>query len=194
MEFELEIFLFFDDYNQSYKSLKWSLNLFFMLVDWLSFIALIGYVFLTYLIARDIYSPLVSFYLKQIEGSHINFNMANKSKVEVEVFGVIWVKINGELFKHKDGFYGNEKSWVVQPFTEVFGHFYITDLEDKEGNRIEEFLKKRNENSTSFNIEIKYRRTLKNSFFRKLLKSKWKKTSPQKYLYNFMNRDFWLDV
>ena len=34
-----------------------------MIVDWLSFIALIGYVFLTYLIVREKYNPLVSFYL-----------------------------------------------------------------------------------------------------------------------------------
>jgi len=165
-----------------------------MVVEWLSFIALIGYVFLTYLIARDIYNPLVSFHLAQIEKSHIGFHMVNKSKVEVEVFGIVWVKISDKLFEYKDGFYGNKKHWILQPFTKVFGHFYLTDLVDKDNKKIEDFLRKNQKNSISFNIEIKYRRILKNYFFRKLLKSEWKKTSPQNYLHNFENGDFWLNV
>ncbi len=166
-----------------------------MMVDWLSFIALIGYVFLTYLILKEKYNPLVSFYLNGLkEKSHIGFNMDNMSRVEVEVFGIVWVKINNKRFELKDGFYGNKKHWILQPKTKVFGHFYLTELKDNCGKGIYDFLKENKENSISFNIEIKYRRVLKNKFFRRVLKLRWRKTSPQNYFHNFMNGDFWLDV
>jgi hypothetical protein len=167
-----------------------------MIVDWLSFGALIGYVILTYLIWKEKYEPLISFYLNKMEEkSHIGFNMTNMSNVEVEVFGIIWVRVNNNLFEHKGGFYGNKKHWILQPKTKVFGHFHLTNLEDNQGKKIEDFLMENKENSISFNMEIKYRRILKNHFLRKLLKKRgWKKTSPQNYIHNFENGDFWLDV
>lgn len=166
-----------------------------MLVDWLSFIALIGYVFLTYLILKEKYNPLVSFYLNGLkEKSHIGFNMTNISKVEVEVFGIVWVRVNNKLFEFKEGFYGNKKHWVLQPKTKVFGHFYLTDLKDSNNKKIYDFLKENKENSISFSFEIRYRRVLKNKFLKRIWKIKWKKTYPQKYLHNFDTGDFWLDV
>ncbi len=93
-------------------------------VEWLSFGALGIYAFLTYLIARDIYNPLVSFALQQRELTHLDFNMVNKSKVEVEVFGKLWSNAEGELFEFRDnGFYNDGKHWILQPFTSGHGHF-----------------------------------------------------------------------
>lgn len=170
-----------------------------MIVEWLSFIALVGYVFLTYLILREKYDPLVSFYLKKLEGaSHIGFYMTNISRVEAEVFGIIWVKINNRLFEFKEGFYGNKKHWIVQPKTQVFGHFNLTSLKDENGKEILDYLKESKKNSISFNFEIKYRKTSSNFPMKLLIKipifRKWKKVSPQKYIHNFENDDFWLDV
>ena len=166
-----------------------------MIVEWLSFGALVIYAYLTYLIVKEKYNPLVSFYLNGLkEKSHIGFNMDNMSKVEVEVFGIVWVRVNNKLFEFKDGFYGNKKHWILQPKTKVFGHFYLNSLEDEKGIKIEDFLRKNKKNSISFSVEIKYRRILKNKFLRRILKNKGKKTSPQKYFHNFENGDFWLDV
>jgi hypothetical protein len=167
----------------------------FVLVDWLSFGALIVYTYLTYLILKEKYKSLVSFYLNGLkEKSHIGFNMDNMSEVEVEVFGIVWVKINNKLFEFKDGFYGNKKHWILQPKTKVFGNFYLNNLEDERGIKIEDFLRENKKNSISFNVEIKYKRILKNKFLRRFWKIKGKKTSPQKYFHNFDNGDFWLDV
>ena len=121
----------------------------------ISILTLIGlgiYAYLTYLIAKDIYSPLVSFTLKQIELTHLGFSMVNKSKVEVEVFGKLWTKLNGELFEFKDGFYGNKTRWILQPFTEGFGHFYLKDLINRKNTKLENFVKENKISSINFNM------------------------------------------
>ena len=68
--------------------------------------------------------------------------MVNKSKVEVEVFGKLWSKVNDKLFEFEDGFYGDRRHWILQPFTEGSGHFYLKDLTNKEGVNIRNFVKK----------------------------------------------------
>ena len=164
-----------------------------MVVEWLSFIALVVYAYLTYLIAKDIYNPLVSFSLRQIkegkedEPTHLGFTMINKSKVEVEVFGKLWSKVNNELFEFKDGFYGDKRHWILQPFTEGFGHFYLKDLKNKDGMKIVDFINKNKISSIKFNMEIKYRKT-------DGIWKKWRKTSPQNFIYNFDQKLFWLNV
>ena len=166
-----------------------------MIVEWLSFGALVIYAFLTYLIAKDIYNPLVSFSLKQVQLSHLGFSMINKSKVEIEVFGKLWCKIQGELFDFKGGFYGDGKHWILQPFTEGFGHFDLKNLTNKDGISLEEFRKKNKVPSIEFNLQIKYRRvTIKNRIYKKIIRGKWKITSPQNFAYNFDENLFWLNV
>ena len=162
-----------------------------MVVEWLSFGALVIYAYLTYLIAKDIYNPLVSFSIKQIkeekeeEFTHFGFTMINKSKVEVEVFGKIWSKVNGKVFDFKDGFYGDKTHWILQPFTEGFGHFYLKDLINKEKVNIKDFVKRNKVSSINFNMQIRYR---------KVGRRKWIKTSPQNFIYNFDKNLFWLNV
>lgn len=156
-----------------------------MIVEWLSFGALVIYAYLTYLIAKDIYNPLVSFSLKQIEFSHVSFTMVNKSKVEVEVFGKLWYKSGNELFGFKDGFYGDKKHWILQPFTEGFGHFDLKNLTNEKGINLDTFVKKKLISSINFNLQIKYR---------KVGRKRWIKTSPQNFIYNFDENLFWLNV
>lgn len=154
----------------------------------ISILTLIGlgiYSYLTYLIAKDINNPLVSFTLKQINLTHLGFSMVNKSKVEVEVFGKLWAVVNKELFEFKSGFYGDKKHWILQPFTEGFGHFHLKDLANKEGIKLEDFIKKYKISSIHFNMQIKYR---------KVGRIKWKKTSTQNFVYDFDNSLFWLNV
>lgn len=165
-----------------------------MIVDWFSFIALIVYAFLTYLIAKDIYNPLVSFNLKQIEFSHLGFSMINKSKVEVEVFGKLWSNVENEIFEFKTGFYGDEKHWILQPFTEGHGHFYLENLTNKKDVNLDTFIKKNKISSINFNMQIKYKRVPKSWLFKKIIRSRWKITSPQNFVYNFKENLFWLNV
>ena len=159
--------------------------IYFMIVEWLSFIALVVYAYLTYLIAKDIYNPLISFSLKQIELNHLGFTMVNKSKVEVEVFGKLWSNIKNEIFEFNDGFYGDKSKWILQPFTEGFGHFWLKDLKNKEGVNLDNFVKKKSISSINFNMQIKYR---------KVGRKKWTKTSPQNFVYDFKNNMFCLNV
>lgn len=154
----------------------------------ISILTLIGlgiYAYFTYLIAKDIYNPLVSFTLKQIELTHLGFSMTNKGKVEVEVFGKLWAVVNNELFEFKGGFYGDKTRWILQPFTEGFGHFYLKDLTNKEDVKLEDFVKKNKISSINFNMQIRYR---------KFGSKKWIKTSPQNFIYNFDKNLFWLNV
>ncbi|MDP4039697.1 MAG: hypothetical protein Q8P57_03905 [Candidatus Pacearchaeota archaeon] len=173
-----------------------------MVVEWLSFVALVVYAYLTYLIAKDIYNPLVSFSIKQIkeekkeELTHLGFTMVNKSKVEVEVFGKLLSKVNNELFEFKDGFYGDKKHWILQPFTEGFGHFYLKDLTNKYGVKLEDFVKNNKISSIDFDMQIKYRRVVVRNgrVYKKIAFGKWKITSPQNFVYNFDKNLFWLNV
>jgi len=164
-----------------------------MIIKWLSFIvsvltffALLVYAYLTYLIVKDIYNPLVSFNLKQIDSSHIGFTMVNKSKVEVEVFGKLWCKNGDEFFDFKDGFYGDKKHWILQPFTEGFGGgLDLKNLTNKDNVNLDTFVKNKLISSINFNLQIKYR---------KIGRKKWIKTSPQNFIYDFDNNSFYLNV
>jgi len=111
--------------------------------------------------------------------------MINKSRVEVEVFSKLWCKIENELFEFKRGFYGNQTGWILQPFTEGHGHFDLKDLTNEEGINLTTFVKKKSISSINFNLQIKYR---------KVGRIRWKKSSPQNFIYNFKDNLFWLNV
>lgn len=154
----------------------------------LSILTLLGlgvYAYFTYLIAKDSYKPFVSFTLIPYLGSHLNFSVVNKSKVEVEVFGKLWSKINNEYFDFKEGFYGNGHSWILQPFTEGFGHFNLMEITNKRDVKLMDFIKENKVSLSECFFQIKYRRIGSN---------KWKKSSPQKFVYNFDQNLFWLNV
>lgn len=164
-------------------------------IDGIGVLAAVGYAFLTYLIVRDIYNPLVSFSITQRESIHLNFDMMNNSKVQVEVFGKLWAKINGEFFVFRDkGFYDDGKHWILQPLTHGYGHFYLTYLKNKKGVNLLDFVNRNSIPSITFNMEIKYRRIPMNKWFRKLLKGRWRYLSPQNFVYNFNTNEFWLNV
>jgi hypothetical protein len=156
-----------------------------MLVEWLTFIALVIYAYFTYLIAKDTQEPFVSFVLIQLKFSHINFRLTNRSKVEVEVLSKLWLKINGEIFQFKKGFYADDTNWILQPFTEGGGHFDLKNLKNSKGLSLEEFVKKNKIDSINFNLQITYR---------KVGSKKWKKSSPQNYVFRFDDGRFWLNV
>jgi len=152
----------------------------------LTLIALIVYAYFTYIIAKDVSEPFVSFFFWQIENSpHLGYVMSNRSKLEVEVFGKFWIKANDMYFDFKDGFYGDKSSWIVQPFTEVKGGFELKDITNEEGIKLEEFVRNGEISEIKFHFQVNYRKVGSN---------KWRKSSPQKYIYKFDDNRFWLDV
>jgi len=151
----------------------------------LTFIALVLYAYFTYLIAKDVYEPFVSFAFSQISNSHLRFDLVNKSKTEVEVYGKLWSKINNRLFEFKEGFYGNGHPWILQPFTAGNGHLELKNLVNEEGKRLAHLIKSEDISSMDFFFQIKYR---------KIGGAKWKKSTPQKFAYNFKKNLFWLNV
>ena len=160
-----------------------------MVVEWFSFGAFVVYAYFTYLIAKDTFVPFISFNLQQRKHSLIDFIMVNRSKIECEVFGLIWCKIGDEFFEYSNGFYGNKARWILQPFTEVNGNLDLKYLISKDGTKIEDYLKEKSISTIYFNVQIKYRKVGGRRWIKK-----WIKTSPQNYLYNFENGDFWLNV
>jgi hypothetical protein len=111
--------------------------------------------------------------------------MQNRSKVEVEVFGKLWSNVRGHRFEFKDSFYGDGHSWILQPFTEGKGHFYLTDLICQEGIRLEDLINEWQIKSIKINFQIRYR---------KVGSLNWKKSSPQNFAYSFKENVFWLNV
>ena len=150
-------------------------------------IALIIYAYYTYLIAKDVNEPFVSFSFHQIIpwSSHLEFHIVNKSKVEVESFGKLWVKKNKHFLEFEKGFYGNGHAWILQPFTDNNGHLELKDLVNQEKIKLSNLIEEGNISSIEFFFQIKYRKTGS---------IKWKKSSPQKFAYDFKKGLFWLNV
>lgn len=156
-----------------------------MLIEWLTFLVLTIYCYFTYLIAKESKETFISFTLKQLEFSHLGFEMDNKSRVEIKVFSKIWVNYNNEIFEFKKGFYADESFWILQPFTKGGGHFYLEQLKNKEGFNLFDCLKEMNEDAVKIHVQIKYKR---------VGSRKWKKSSPQSFIYDFNTGKFWLNV
>jgi hypothetical protein len=155
----------------------------------LTFIALVLYAYFTYIIAKDINEPFVSFnFTKQPNNYYLNFYIINKSKVEVEAFGKLKSKIDGKLFEIKEGFYGNKSSWILQPFIEGKGNVDLSKLINKEGSRLYDEKKfKPLAKSIEFSFQIRYKK-----IGAKL--KRWKKSSLYTYVCNFETNIFYPKV
>lgn len=155
----------------------------------LTFLTLLAYTYFTYRIAEGDRKPRVSFNLFQIIGEgngHIGFSMLNKSKVDVEVWAKIWTKIGNSFFSDT-GFYGDKSPWALESFMQGKGHFIIGNLVNSNGDRIDDIIKKREiRDNIKLYIQIRYKKIGK-------MKT-WKKSLVQRYVYDFKNDRFWLDV
>jgi len=143
----------------------------------LTFFVLLAYTYFTYRIAEADRKPRVSFTLSQIQDNtrgHISFSMLNKSKVDVEVWAKVWVKIGENVFSDK-GFYGDKSFWELEPFMQGKGHFRISNLVDSNENSIHKlFNAGKLPETIKLYIQIKYKkvgktRGGKNLWFRSML-------------------------
>lgn len=154
-----------------------------------TFIALILYAYFTYIIAKDINEPFVSFTFNRalpIPTTKLNFHLMNKSKMDVEVFGKFLCRINDEMFESEQGFYNDEHSWILQPFGDGNGYLELRAIHNKKGIKLSELLKDSEKiKSIEFTFQIKYR---------KVGSKKWKKSPSYRYVYDFRNFSFYPKV
>jgi hypothetical protein len=72
--------------------------------------------------------PIVCFNILHKSSSDLIFILINNSKMEVEVYGKLILKVDGVIFQDKIGFYGDKNRWVLQPLMQGDGHRDLKDL------------------------------------------------------------------
>ena len=87
------------------------------------------YVYYTYMIAKDAWTPSASFVLEVYPGDpyHFAFFLQNHSKVSLKC----WCNLNITVYGKNvslGGFYSGETSFDLQPFGPAHGHFSIKDI------------------------------------------------------------------
>jgi len=108
----------------------------------LTLIAVIIYVYFTYMLAKDTWLPSASFLLKPYPNDpyHFAFFVQNHSKVSLNC----WCNLNATVYGQSvtlGNFYSGESSFDLQPFGAAHGHFDIKDLLVKAGKTLEEIKK-----------------------------------------------------
>jgi hypothetical protein len=98
----------------------------------LTLVALLAYVYYTYLLAKDAWTPSASFALKPYPNTphHIAFILQNHSKQSLHC----WCNLNATVYGQNvslGGFYSGQTSFDLQPFGGGIGHFYIGDILSK---------------------------------------------------------------
>lgn len=95
----------------------------------LTLAAILVYVYYTYLIAKDAWTPSASFALKAYPNDPYSFAfiLQNHSKVSLNC----WCNLNATVYGQTvslDGFYSSQSSYDLQPFGCAIGHFGIRDI------------------------------------------------------------------
>ena len=91
--------------------------------------AILAYVYYTYLLAKDAWTPSASFALKAYPNDpyHFSFQIQNHSKVSLNC----WCNLNATVYGQSislGGFYSGQSSFDLQPFGGGNGHFDIRDI------------------------------------------------------------------
>lgn len=116
----------------------------------LTLAAILIYVYYTYLIAKDAWTPHASFVLMPYPSDlhHFAFLIQNHSKVSLKCWCNLNATVNGQdVFL--DGFYNGQSSFDLQPFGAANGHFAIQDILTKANLNIQVMKKK----ATSDNLK-----------------------------------------
>ena len=94
----------------------------------LTLVAVLFYVYYTYKLAKEAWTPSASFILKPFPNNkyHFAFLIQNHSKIPLNCWCKLNATVNGKTIS-LEGFYGGQSSFDVQPLTTVMGHFNIED-------------------------------------------------------------------
>jgi len=109
----------------------------------LTLAAVLVYVYYTYLIAKEAWTPSASFSLvaDPRDKYHVIFILNNHSKLSLNCWCNLNTIVEGEKVS-LGGFYSGESSFDLQPFGSANGHFYIKDILAKANKTIEEMNRK----------------------------------------------------
>jgi len=127
----------------------------------LTLIAIIVYVYYTYLIAKDAWTPCASFVLQQKEDDkyHLYFLIQNHSEFSLNC----WCKLNAKIYEQSveiGGFYSGKSSFDIQPYGHAQGHFDLRTLIEKSNKTLDELKSSasptNNRQQLHFNIEFWY--------------------------------------
>ncbi len=150
----------------------------------LTLAAVLVYVYYTYLLAKEAWTPSAAFALQRYpdEPYHFALILSNHSKLSLHCWCRLNAKVYGQLVS-LGGFYDAEHSFDVQPFGAAMGHFKIADLLAKANRTIEAM---RQETPTS---GMKDRLYLNIDFWYTPVGSKKETRNPRQPHYFDFNRD-----
>ena len=108
----------------------------------LTLIAVIIYVYYTYILAKDTWTPSASFLLKPYPQApyHFLFLIQNHSKLPLNCCCKLNARVMGQQVE-LGKFYSGESSFDLQPFGAAHGHFDIKDIINKANKTLAEMKK-----------------------------------------------------
>ena len=106
----------------------------------LTLIAVIIYVYYTYVLAKEL-DPNASISFQRTEQDPLGFLafVTNSSKVSLHCWCNLNAKVNGQAVS-LGGFYGGQSSFDVQPYNTVQGHFSLRDFLARANRTVEEMI------------------------------------------------------
>jgi hypothetical protein len=155
-----------------------------LIISTITLVTVMLYVYYTYLIAKDAWTPTASFYFRQYDNDpqHIQYVMTNHSKLTLKTSGELTVNIGNKTFKW-NGYYAKEKPWILQPLMTAFGHFEMKNVAAKVGLTLKDLEKQ--------NKEIRFSFVL---YYEALETGEKRKTEKHEYRFNSKNKELYLDV
>lgn len=127
----------------------------------LTLAAVLVYVYYTYLLAKDVWTPSASFALKPYSNDpyHFAFLIQNHSKVSLKCWCNLNATVDGQSVS-LGGFYSGQSSFDLQPFGGGNGHFDIQDILAKANRNLQEMKQMAGSNNPKeqlyLNIEFWY--------------------------------------
>lgn len=105
----------------------------------LTLAAVLVYVYYTYLLAKDAWTPSASFALEAYPDDpyHFAFLIWNHSKVSLNCWCNLNAAVYGQVVSLR-GFYGGQSSFDLQPFGRANGHFHIKDILARANRNLQE--------------------------------------------------------
>jgi len=149
----------------------------------LTLVAVLLYVYYTYLLAREAWVPSASFALVPYPNTpyHFAFILQNHSKVSLQC----WCKLNATVYGQNvssSGFYGGQHSFDLQPFGGGNGHFDVQDLLRSAGYNLQQIKQAASSNNTKSQLYLNI------EFWYNPVGSKVKTTNPrQPHYFDFIN-------
>jgi hypothetical protein len=107
----------------------------------LTLIAVIIYVYYTYVLAKEAWTPSASISFQRTEQDPLHFLVfiTNSSKVSLHCWCNLNAKVNGQAVS-LGGFYWGQSSFDVQPYSIVQGHFSVRDILARANRTVEQMI------------------------------------------------------